>query len=213
MRSYRPKPNPNEPKIPVIKALCPHCGNVSYQRIANDQINYRLYKCDICSEFTFQRVRREWTEVKSARGKRTIVEEKLEQLYPPPTALPVEVPERVREIYEEAISIRSKSPSSFVVQIRRALEAIANERKAPSGVLHKQIEWMINNNLLPVTFGKMIHITRIFGNLGAHDAKKGVSLEDTEIVDEFFRAIIEYLYIAPAKVERVALLQKGDEKE
>jgi hypothetical protein len=211
--SYRPKPNPNEPKIPVLKSLCPHCGNVSYQRIANDQINYRLYKCDICSEFTFQRVHREWLEVKSARGKRTMVEEKLEQLYPPPSALPLEVPERVRDIYEEAIGIRSKSPSSFVVQIRRALEAVAKERQAPSGVLHKQIEWMINNNLLPATFGKMIHVTRIFGNLGAHDAEKDVSLEDTEIVDEFFRAIIEYIYVAPSKVERVVLLQKGEKKE
>ena len=179
----------------------------------NDQINYRLYKCDICFEFTFQRVHREKSEVENVRGKKVIVNERLEQLYPLPTSLPIEVPERVREIYEEAVSIRSKSPSSFVVQIRRALEAVANERKAPSGVLHKQIEWMIKNNLLPDTFGKMIHITRIFGNLGAHDAEKDVSLQDTEIVDEFFRATIEYIYIAPAKVERVALLQKSDKKE
>jgi hypothetical protein len=213
MPTYRPKPNPNEPKIPVLKALCPHCGNVSYQHIANDQIKYRLYKCDICLELTFQRVIRKQIEHKNARGKTIIVEEKLEQLYPPLTSLPVEVPERVRYIYDEAVSIRSKSPSSFVVQIRRALEAVANERKAPSGALHKQIEWMIKNNLLPDTFGKMIHITRIFGNLGAHDAEKDVSLEDTEIVDEFFRATIEYIYIAPAKVERVALLQQGDKKE
>jgi len=158
MRSYLPKPNPNAPKIPVLKSLCPHCGNITYQRIAHDLISYRLYKCDICSEFTFQRVNREKTEVQNARGKKVLIEEKLEQLYPLPTTLPVEVPERVREIYEEAISIRSKSPSSFVVQIRRALEAVANERKAPHGVLHKQIEWMIKNNLLPDTFGKMIHI-------------------------------------------------------
>lgn len=213
MSAYRPKPNPNLPKNPVLKNLCPHCGNITYQRIAHDLFNYRVYKCDICSEYTFQRVIREKTESTSARGKKVSVEEKLEQLYPPQTSLPAEVPQRVREIYEEAVSIRSKSPSSFVVQIRRALEAVANERKAPSGALHKQIEWMIKNNLLPDTFGKMTHITRIIGNLGAHDAEKDVSSEDTEIVDEFFRATIEYIYIAPAKVERVALLQKSDKKE
>lgn len=205
------KPDPNEPQIKTLKTLCPHCSNITYQNFTTGIGHYRVYRCNICGEITLQEVHNVEVESVTRRGKRiTEIKEELDQLWPPPASLPNEVPERVRKIYEEAISIKSKSPSSFVVQIRRALEAVANERKVPSSSLYNQIEWMIKNGLLPDTFGKMIQITRILGNLGAHDAEKDVELKDTEVVDEFFRAAVEYIYIAPAKVERVAGLMKVD---
>jgi hypothetical protein len=52
----------------------------------------------------------------------------------------------------------------------------------------------------------MGHISRILRNWGAHDAEIDVELEDVEVVDEFFKAIIEYLYVAPTKVKRVRSL-------
>lgn len=44
------------------------------------------------------------------------------------------------------------------------------------------------------------------GNLGAHDAEKDVASSDVQVVDEFFRAIIEYLYVARSKVAKVKAL-------
>lgn len=196
--------------INSFKSLCPHCGNVTFQRQVTSEGDYRTYVCDICGDTTFQKVNIIQVERITPRGKKVLIEqEQLEQLWPMLSALPNEVPERVRKIYEEAVSIRTKSPSSFVVQIRRALEAVANERKAPSGSLYNQVEWLIKNNLLPETFGKMAQITRLIGNLGAHDADMDVRLEDTEVVDEFFRAAIEYIYIAPAKVIKLNDLLKA----
>jgi predicted RNA-binding Zn-ribbon protein involved in translation (DUF1610 family) len=196
--------------IDAFKALCPHCGNVTYQREVTSEGKYRTYACDMCGDTTFQKVNIIQVERTTPRGKKVFVEqEQLEQLWPILSVLPNEVPERGRKIYEEAISIRTKSPSSFVVQIRRALEAVANERKAPSGSLYNQVEWLIKNNLLPETFGKMAQITRLIGNLGAHDADMDVRLEDTEVVDEFFRAAIEYIYIAPAKIVKLNDLLKA----
>lgn len=193
--------------IQTLKALCPHCGNVTHQNLDLTFTEYRIYVCDICNGITFQVVHKVETQRTGQRGKKIIdFQERLEQLWPYPSTLSDEVPERVRKIYEEAISIRTKSPSSFVVQIRRALEAVANERGAPSGTLYNQVEWMIKKNLLPATFGEMIQITRMFGNLGAHDAEKDVDIDDTKVVDEFFRAAIEYIYIAPATIARVKQL-------
>jgi hypothetical protein len=54
----------------------------------------------------------------------------------------------------------------------------------------------------------MGHINRIFRNWAAHDAEIDVQPDDVEVVDEFFKAIVEYLYIAPAKIERVEELLK-----
>ena len=67
-------------------------------------------------------------------------------------------------------------------------------------------QWLIKQGLLPEVFAEMTHITRMLGNLGAHDAEKDVLSADVQIVDEFFRAIIEYLYVARAKVARVKSL-------
>ena len=198
----------NAPKqITKFMAFCNYCGNMTYNDLVASHGSHRLYKCQICSNVTLQRALEKKTERTTRRGRTvTDVEETLEQLWPPISGLPPEVPERVRSIYEEARSIKSKSPSSFVVQIRRALEAVAKDHKAPGKALYEQVEWLIKNNYLPETFGKMVKTTRMFGNLGAHDAEKDVKPTDTDLVDEFFRATIEYLYIAPAKVARVTTL-------
>jgi hypothetical protein len=132
-----------------------------------------------------------------------------DQLWPPSLTLPTEAPERVRQIYQEARVIMRHSPSSFVVQIRRALEAVANDKKAEGKTLLAKTEWLIHNGMLPDVFGEMTHASRMIGNLGAHDGEKDVDPQDMEVADEFFRAIIEYLYVASAKVSKVkALLQK-----
>ena len=59
---------------------------------------------------------------------------------------------------------------------------------------------------LPSVFGEMIHISRMIGNLGAHDAQRDISFEDANVSDQFFRAIIEYIYIAPNSVAKVKAL-------
>ena len=132
-----------------------------------------------------------------------------EQLWPPTLTLPPEAPDRVRKIYHEACLIRKYSASSFVVQIRRALEAVANDKKAQGGTLQAKTESLIKSGMLPPAFGDMSHISRMIGNLGAHDAEKDVTTQEVEIVDEFFRAIIEYLYVASEKISKIkALLGK-----
>ena len=39
-------------------------------------------------------------------------------------------------------------------------------------------------------------------NIGAHDDEKDVQPSDADIVDGFFRAIIEYIYIALQKLPK-----------
>lgn len=205
-----------------IKAYCAHCGNISYQmktgecqRTKRDRSlsqTYALYQCDICNGVIFRSESIEHLEdaEETASRSASVERREIEQLWPPSITLPPEVPERVREIYEEALLVKSRSSSSFVVQIRRALEAVAKERNAPPRTaLYAQIEWLVQNENLPTVFGEMGHLSRMIGNLGAHDAETDVQPQDADIADEFFRAIIEYIYIAPARVQRVrALLER-----
>jgi hypothetical protein len=101
-----------------------------------------------------------------------------------------------------------RSPNSFVVLIGRALEAVTRERNAEGGSLYDRLNWLISEGHLPQVFGEMGQINRLFRNWGAHDAEIEVEPGDVGIADEFFKAIIEYLYVAPAKLARVQNLIK-----
>jgi hypothetical protein len=54
---------------------------------------------------------------------------------------------------------------------------------------------------------------RIVGNMGSHDDEVAVPAEFVEAIDSFFRAIVEYVYVAPARVaefnEKLLLAQSA----
>jgi len=202
-----------------IKTLCSHCGNVSFKDLLcqdetekNDRlfVEHQLYRCTICNNVilkeTTRRLPDDYHGSKQPRFHSAALETiEVKQLWPAPLSLPVEVPDRVREIYEEARLVK-RSPSSFVVQIGRALEAMAKDKNAHGRTLNDKLNWLVSQGLLPQVLGQMGHINRIFRNWGAHDTETDVETEDVEMVDEFFRAIVEYLYVAPAKVDRIQKL-------
>ncbi len=46
----------------------------------------------------------------------------------------------------------------------------------------------------------MTHAVRFFGNVGAHAAEISITADEASLIHEFFIAIIEYVYIAPDKI-------------
>jgi hypothetical protein len=199
----------------ALKSFCDHCGNVTIQNIVTTEVpgdgshTYTLCKCTICDGILLRKHPGNWNAPIGPGQMPLGKDVPFDQLWPASLTLPTEAPERVRQIYQEARVIMRHSPSSFVVQIRRALEAVANDKKAEGRTLLAKTEWLVQNGMLPDVFGEMTHASRMIGNLGAHDGEKDVDPQDVEVADEFFRAIIEYLYVASAKVSKVkALLQK-----
>jgi len=200
------------PDSSKLKSLCEHCGNITLQEIiatpvADDHtVTYSLSRCTICDGMLLRRHPEDWNAPLSPGGKPLGKNVPFDQLWPPTLTLPAEAPDRVRQIYHEACLIRKHSASSFVVQIRRALEAVANDKKAQGKTLHAKTESLIKSDMLPPVFGEMSHISRMIGNLGAHDAEKDVTDQEVEVVDQFFRAIIEYLYVASEKIAKIKVL-------
>lgn len=199
----------------AFKASCDHCGNTTFQGIKVSEVvqentklfTYTLSRCTICDGVTLRKHTGDWNAPRRLGVQAESDEsESTEQLWPPGLSLSHEAPLRVRQIYEEARATKRNSPSSFVVQIGRALEAVAKNKQAQGQNLSQKIDWLISQQLLPKLFGEMGHINRILRNWGAHDADVDIEPGDAEIVDEFFKAIIEYLYVAPAKVQRVNTL-------
>lgn len=106
-------------------------------------------------------------------------------------------PKPVAEIYNEARAIKSASPSAYAVNIRRALETICNDRGCKKARLIDQLRELAERGEIPPVLAQVTHILRVLGNIGAH---KKLDARHVEAIDEFFHAVVEYIYVAPSKV-------------
>lgn len=111
------------------------------------------------------------------------------------------VPESIFKCYEEALLVKERSPNSFAVQIRRALEAICDDRGIERNNLVRRLEILSNQEEIPPIITSFADELRIIGNIGAHVGEKEVKPGFVRIIDDFFKVIIEYVYIAPKKLE------------
>ena len=101
------------------------------------------------------------------------------------------------EIKEIALGKLSDADQNFV-----------REKKAMA--LLEQAHDLLNSGSPSVArevFGEMIHIARMIGNMGAHDGQRDVRPEDADVSDRFFRAVIEYIYVAPDLLNNVRALK------
>jgi hypothetical protein len=192
-------------------AHCPHCGNTAPQRIVatysctenvNFPIFYVLVACATCQQATLykdgspnQPPQEFFGGVWSLKGK--------ELCWPTFGTLHPSVPSTVQSCYEEAAAIKTRAPNAFANQIRRALEALCKDRGANKKSLAQNLQELCDRGELPPPLGMMTDILRILGNIGSHAADESVGREYVDAIDEFFRAVVEYVYVAPHRVREV----------
>jgi hypothetical protein len=124
-------------------------------------------------------------------------------LYPESSELSSSVPDRIRRIYSEAARIKRSAPNAFAGQVRRALEAVCADKKASGRTLARQLNSLVEMGIIPPTLAEMTSIIRTLGNIGAHAGETEVSPWDSDSIDEFFRSIVEYVYVAPSRVQNL----------
>lgn len=124
-------------------------------------------------------------------------------LYPKSPEFSMSVPETIKRTYLEATKIRVRAPNAFAGQIRKALEFLCEDKNAAGKDLFHKLHSLVEMGILPATLAEMTNIIREIGNAGVHADKSDVSIWDAELIDEFFRSVIDYVYIAPAKIERL----------
>ena len=191
--------------------FCPHCCNRAKQEKIHEQSyesigwgvdegeenayegTYHIYKCTTCNEI--------------------LVYHQLFEFQPalvfPNINLDDSVPERVAHIYSEAIRVKYISPNSFAVQIRRALEAICLDRDVSEGALASKLKVLSDRGEIPSNLSGATDILRLVGNLGAHADEIDVHPLQAMAIDDFFKAIVDYVYVSPARIERFnGILQK-----
>lgn len=200
--------------------ICYHCGNkvpqkrVGYQRGQqlfehidgqryNEDFDYYLYLCPTCQGVSIYGDFAGYSSQESMDARR---------LYPRGGQLRPEqhkvasskcVPERILRIYEEIWPLRHIAPNAFAGQIRRALEFICRDQKAQGRTLFEQLKDLVARGTFPGYFSEITDLMRQIGNLGSHAGESDVDFWDAELLDDFFCSIVEYVYIAPSKIERL----------
>jgi len=105
--------------------------------------------------------------------------------------------------YEEAKKVKEVSPLAFSLLIRRALEQLCNDKNATGDNLKAKIKDLGTKKVIPEKLSDMADIIRDIGNTGAHAYKFDLNKYDMDVLDDFFIAVVEYVYLAPAKISKI----------
>lgn len=113
------------------------------------------------------------------------------------------LPETIEKKYKAALKVQDIEPSACAVLAGRTLEAVCNYENATGGTLSAKLSALASSERIPPTLAQMARQLKQLRNLGAHDAEDDVTEEDVPIILDFLEAILEYLYVAPAKIAAV----------
>ena len=123
---------------------------------------------------------------------------KLETLYPPRGVKLFYLPSSVQQAYEAALQARAIDANAYAILLGRMLEVVCENRKVQGERLNDKLKALAEKGEIPNNLVGVAHGLRILRNIGAHEPLEGLSSEEIPILDDLSRAILEYIYIAPA---------------
>lgn len=186
--------------------VCPHCGNQTPHKLVFSHSYegdwygadgiltdgapsscYRGLSCVTCGDLSIYESH-DFDES----------EERL--VFPANVTLDESIPDTVASNYSESKRVQKVSPNAFAVLIRRALEALCDDRGVPSGNLQARLAKLSEMGEIPPVLVEVTDVLRTLGNSGAHSTLQKVTVPMTWQMDKFFRTLVEYVYVAPARL-------------
>lgn len=165
--------------------ICPSCGNRTPHKlvfqhehagtwyssdgaISDEQDSpvstYTIFECATCHDISLY----EYLDVDDF--------EDATLLYPKGDSLHRSVPTQVASNFSEAKRIQTISPNGFAVLVRRALEAVCDDRGAPPGTLAKRLSALAAKGEIPPVLAEISSVLRTLGNSGAHNTSQRVTV-------------------------------------
>lgn len=190
---------------------CDHCGKrttfairTEYTYVAQVETGYygdstiwRIMQCLECLKPTLVQTIKSPINLYG-----TISKPRVEILYPAEKLPLSDLPTRIERAYLATLKVKYE-PNAFAVLAGRTLEMLCNHENVPGKVLAHRLENLANSGRIPLPLAQMALQLKQLRNLGAHAAEDEVNEEDVPIILDFLEAILEYLYVAPAKIEAV----------
>ena len=193
---------------------CNHCGNKALHEVIfrtesmdtaysvgnpEDSIDidvyYTLTKCSTCQQISLY-YNSEWDDDINDLRQASLC-------YPHETRFGEEIPEVISKNYIEAKKIMKISPPAFAIMIRKDLEFMCQDQQANGKTLKGKLDNLVARGVIPSTLAEMGDTLRSLGNIGAHAIDYNIDREEVEAINDFFISMIEYLYVAPAKIAKL----------
>lgn len=195
---------------------CHYCGNITLMNQVGchrhnwdegsgyyGYIEYLMFLCPVCNKVSF--LQKYWDCAYNGfdREGNEINYFDEEILYPINTFKSDYLPEKVKKAYEAALKTKNIDNAICLVALRRTLEIICNEKNAAGQTLWHKIEDLSSKGILPSELQHASRITKNYGNMGAHEDSVNIMLNELNHIIEFVQYIIDYLYILPAKLNKI----------
>jgi Domain of unknown function (DUF4145) len=177
---------------------CPHCNAISQQGWWCSYWNGNVYLAD-----DHARPLRVGT-CTHCKGNTVWVVENM--AYPASTNAPIansEMPQNIREIYQEASSIFSASPRAAAALLRLALQMLCEHLGGKGKNINEDIATLVSKGLPPI-IQQSLDIVRVTGNEAVHPGQIDVdSPETVGSLFELINIITEYMIAMPNKVSGI----------
>ena len=127
-----------------------------------------------------------------------------ERIYPSlPIRVNPSVPDRIRTVYEEAIScFRAKAYRAAVLMCRKTLEEICRSHSHLEGDLAAALRQLRDKGIIESRLYLWADALRISGSEAAHDAGVTGSREEASDVLDFTSALLEFVFTFQEKFEQ-----------
>lgn len=176
---------------------CPHCGAISKQDWVSRDRNFQqtdafqnreiiIGRCQHCSEITIWRYEK--------------------MLFPETGNCPFpnsEMPEKVKNLYNEAASISNKSPRGAAALLRLAIQILCKELGEQGNNINTDIGNLVKKGL-PEIVQQSLDVVRVTGNDAVHPGQ--IETDNPEVVGQLFNlinVIVEYMIALPKKVSGI----------
>lgn len=159
---------------------------------------WETLECPACDQILFRKGY--WHEYRSddSGPKYTI-------LYPTGSELIRGLPENLSKAYAAAQKIKAIDSNAFAVLLGRVLDLVCIDKGAVGDSLFKRLEDIADKGVMPHQLAELAHALRHLRNIGAHADLGELTTAEIPILEDLSKAILEYVYSAPALVKQVQL--------
>ena len=196
---------PQEYSFPL---RCEHCGNKSAMPIIawipqegpegpQERTGWKLLQCPSCAGVTL---------VETAFRPPDIFDESDESwrfLYPRAATSPRGLPPDVAKAYEAARQVSRIDSNAFAVLLGRVLDKVCIDRQTTGNSLYERLNSLSANGEIPPHLAQMADHLRHMRNIGAHADLGELTPREVPTLDALCRAVLEYVYTAPAMIKQV----------
>jgi len=198
-----------EPKQPLFSEMerCEHCGNRAPMQIVakhshvrsvyDEQTGesrkegnvYEMLECPACREIQLRNYF--WSDFLEPHE----VQYKL--LYPGSNKIPCGLPQKIKKAYEAALRVKGIDANACGVLMGRVLELVCEDRNANGRFLGNKLDDLAKKGEIPVKLVAVANGLKDLRNVGAHASLGELTGNETPILADLCRAILEYVYSAP----------------